>query len=121
MMMNGIKYYNIKEEIWLQIKGFPGYYINQFGQVKRRYKNGKELILKQHQNRDGYYRVKLFNKSIKKNYRVNRLILEVFTGTTNQVSHHIDNNRQNNNIWNLKWLTIKENNQPENRKQKVSD
>lgn len=120
-MMNGTKHYNITYEVWVKIPEFTNYYVSNMGRVKRIYKNGKERILRQHLCHNGYYRVKLCNNTIRKNYRVNRLVLQVFTGLTNEVSHHINNIRTDNHIWNLEWITSKQNNQPENRKQKVSD
>lgn len=115
-MLNGTKYFNMTYEVWVPALGFPNYYVNQFGDVKSVFHN-KEHILVQCCKWTGYLYVYPFNKG-KKNIRVNRLVLQSFTGKTGEGlhSHHIDKNKQNNCIWNLEWKDLKEHLQEHGKK-----
>lgn len=61
--------------------------------------------------RDGYSCVILSKEGNKKNYRVNRIVFEAFKGRIipNLVIDHIDGNKLNNNIDNLRQITTREN------------
>jgi hypothetical protein len=69
---------------------------------------GKELSAK---TRDGGYReVTLYASGKKTHCRVNRLVLEAFVGPgIGMVGMHLDDNRGNNNLKNLRWGTCAEN------------
>lgn len=65
-------------------------------------------------DKDGYLYVKLYDREHKKykHCRIHRLVLENFDRMPKdekEECHHIDGNRQNNNIKNLKWVTRQEN------------
>lgn len=55
----------------------------------------------------GYLRVKINGKE----YRVHRLVAETFIPNKEHkpIIDHIDRNREHNDIWNLRWVTYKEN------------
>lgn len=110
------------KEIWRLIPGFEDqYYVSNKGRVKSisrkiRAKNGKfrvskEKILTQSINEKGYSRVYFVKngKTIAK--RVNRLVAKAFIPNPCNYSdvHHIDRNRQNNDVNNLKWMNHYEN------------
>jgi hypothetical protein len=93
--------------MWKQINGYENYEVSEEGQV-RNIKTGK--ILKAFE-RQGYMRVKLTKD--KKGYTasVHRLIAEAFISNPENKPFidHIDRNRNNNNILNLRWATSCEN------------
>lgn len=90
-----------------KIKGYPNYSINENGDVKR---YGR--ILKQRKiGGSSYFYVSLSKKSIVKNFYIHRLVLLTFVGkpTKGHECAHLDGNKFNNHISNLKWVTRKEN------------
>ena len=108
-------------EIWRPVWGYVGYYeVSNFGRVKSlsrkvwRGKKGFRLhrgrVLKP-KKRNKYWAVNLskdgeiFTKSI------HRLVLEAFVGSCpfNMMTRHLDGNRGNNNLSNLKYGTNSEN------------
>jgi hypothetical protein len=92
------------QEEYRKIKGYENYSVSNFGNVR----NEKTcLILKQHLH-NGYYRVEVQGKK----HLIHRLIAEYFIPNPNNKAYvdHIDNNRSNNRIDNLRWVTTSENN-----------
>lgn len=97
-------------EIWKKIDGFDKYYVSNLGRVKSSsYRNtGKEYILKQHTNKDGYKTVCImrgFKNS--KSYLVHRLVALAFIDNPNNYSDvdHKDRCRDNNSVDNLQWVS----------------
>lgn len=109
------------EEIWKDVVGYEGYYqVSNLGRVKSldRYVQrgqGTRLvhgrILNQAVNTNGYLRVILSRGNKTKNTLVHRLVAEAFIPNPEHaaVVDHIDNNRQNNSVSNLRWCTQSEN------------
>ena len=102
-------------EIWRDIKGYEGVYqISNMGNVKSlgNNKSRKEKVLKLAKNTNGYLKVNLYKDGKQKNYLIHRLVAESFIPKVEGKTHvdHIDSNRQNNNVNNLRWCTIVENN-----------
>ena len=85
---------------------------NKEGKV-RNMKTGR--ILKQHKTKIGYSQVTLSKYGIVKSFLVHRLVATMFIPNPNSYSDvdHIDRNRQNNSVENLRWLPH-ENNIPIN-------
>lgn len=101
-------------EEWRDIENYKGkYMISSYGRVKSlNYNNtGKEKILKQITDKDGYKYVRLSKNNKTKNERIHRLVAFNFLpniGNCQQVNH-IDGKKNNNRIENLEWVTPKEN------------
>jgi hypothetical protein len=96
--------------MWKIIKGYNNYILSSDGLVF----NLKKLkVEKQYINCDGYIHLKMYNNYGEgKNIRLHRILALAFID--NQYNKpcvdHIDNIRINNNLTNLRWCTIKENN-----------
>ena len=90
------------------IKDFPNYEVSNFGNVKNN-KTGK--VLKPGINSHGYYYVILCSDGNRYNKRIHKLVAEYFIANpyNKQCVDHIDNDRLNNNINNLRWASYQEN------------
>ena len=111
-------------EIWKDVKGYEGLYqVSNLGRVRsldRTVNSGiknnsnvlfKGRILKQYQKRNGYLQVTFTVNSKRKYVGVHRLVAETFIPNPDNKSqvNHIDENKTNNNVYNLEWCTPKEN------------
>ena len=95
---------NLKE-----IKDYPNYSLDlNNNEVYSNYKKG---YLKPNTHEKGYYEIHLCKNSKKKIFKLHRLIYEVYYGIIPDKMQvdHIDNNRQNNNIENLRLVTQSQN------------
>lgn len=93
------------QEEFRKLKLNENYSVSNLGNV-RNDKTGQ--LLKQYKNKGGYLSVSIPNK----NYRVHRLVGFAFIPNPENKPciDHIDNNRSNNNLNNLRWVTHTENN-----------
>ena len=110
-----------EKEIWKDIEGYEGLYkVSNMVRVKSveriRWNNGgyckvPERILKPGKDRCGYLYVILCKEGIKKKYYVHRLVAEAFIPNPDNLPqiNHIDENKENNHVDNLEWVTCKEN------------
>lgn len=100
------------EEIWKDIIGFEDYKISSFGNVKS-FKCGKEKLLKNNIDSNGYYYVSLCKEGKQKNIKIHKLVAIYFLNHQpcgmKKVVDHIDRNQLNNNIENLRIVTQREN------------
>ena len=113
----------MENKIWKKVKGFKGYEISEYGDVKSLsrikkigYKTeylSKEIILKQHKNTKGYFCVTLSKNGKVKKFQVHQLVAICFLNHTpnnyNNVVDHDDNDKENNHYKNLKIITQREN------------
>jgi hypothetical protein len=112
------------EEIWKDIPDYEGLYqVSNYGNVKSlsrkrlindkfRYTTKEKMLLQYNDNR-GYYRVKLYSNSNKKNYQIHQLVCMAFLNHipsgNRLVVDHIDNNKLNNRLDNLQIISNREN------------
>lgn len=104
------------DEIWKNIEGFPGYQVSSEGRVRsfRDYHGNiteDYKILKMLTNKDGYYELTLYTADRKKcTKRVHKLVANAFLGKRpNMVVDHINDNKLDNRITNLHYVTAEEN------------
>jgi len=85
------------------------------------YRIVKEKFLKKYEDKDGYIKVSLNKNAKSKAYAVHRLIARAFIPNPNNYPciNHKDENKQNNNVDNLEWCTVKYNNSYGIRLQKI--
>ena len=93
------------QEEYKVIEGFENYSVSNFGYVRNN-KNGR-LVKLNHIN--DYSIVNLSMNGKRYNKRVRFLVAEAFILNPNQYTHidNINNDRGNNNISNLRWITYK--------------
>jgi len=114
--------HNMNEEVWKGVKGWEDrYQVSNCGRVKSLervtvYKNGRKRkfpskILNPGIESSGYRIAILQNGIKKKSVRVHRLVAEAFLDNPNNYPevNHKDENKLNNHISNLEWMTFKEN------------
>lgn len=111
-------------EIWKDIPGYNGLYqVSNLGNVKRKQKtyfcgtrNNTKRVLEERliigDIARGYKRVGLYNNKKHKRFMVHRLVAQAFIPNPDNKPQidHIDGNRLNNTVKNLRWVTMKENN-----------
>lgn len=95
-------------EVWNKIDNFNNYEVSSFGNVRNK---SKKNILKQQKDKKGYFNISLTENSIKKTFKVHCLVFNSFNKKLDPklVIDHIDENKENNNISNLRLLTNREN------------
>lgn len=98
-------------ELWQPIDGYDKYEVSTFGRVRSNYKNGKTKTLSLRKNTNNYYQVSLCRDSYAKNFDVHRLVAQTFIPNPEgkKCVDHKNNNRLDNNINNLRWATVAEN------------
>jgi hypothetical protein len=110
-------------EIWKDVKGYENIYkVSNQGRIKsieryikhsdgRKPQYHKELIRKPQLSNKGYLNIRLSKENKLKSYLVHKLVAEAFIPNTDnkQQVNHKDGNKENNNDWNLEWVTNSEN------------
>lgn len=96
----------------LPIPEFPGYFISNVGEVYSELKGNLKLLKLNLNKRHGRFQISIKNNSgVRKTIAVHILVAKVFLGKRPigmQITH-LDNNRLNNHVTNLKYCTPKEN------------
>ena len=97
------------EEVWKDIAGYEGIYqISNYGKVKSLKNNKTRKLI---EDRDGYLWVALYKNKKQKIFFVHRLVAKAFieNKTNKPQVNHKDENKKNNIVTNLEWVTAKEN------------
>ena len=94
--------------MFVTIKDYPNYSINENGEVKSIYVS---KLLKPRTAGRGYFCYQLRNENGVKNEYIHRLVAKTFIPNPNNFPQvdHIDGNRANNNVSNLRWVSNYEN------------
>lgn len=106
--------YNMQDvEIWKDINGFEGcYQVSSMGKI-RSLKREDPTLIRYFISNSGYKRVNLFNSTTKKyrKFSIHRLVANAFIKNDRNlpVIHHINDNKLDNNVSNLMWVTYKQN------------
>lgn len=95
-------------EVWKKIKGYETYEVSTTGRI-RNIASGE--VLKTPLNTWGYPSVTLCGMWGRKNKTVHRIVAEAFIPNPNNLPevNHKDEDKTNNNVENLEWMTKKEN------------
>lgn len=106
-------------EIWIDIPNTSGnYQVSNYGKVKskaRTKSNGKGVVtiserhLIPRDNGFGYLSVMLYKDGKAKQHKVHRLVLLAFVGDNDLQCDHINGNRQDNRLVNLRYCTPRQN------------
>ena len=105
-------------EIFKDVKGYEGYYeISNLGRVRSTSYKGKR-ILKPAITKNGYLNVVFCINQKKEHKFIHRLVAETFIPNINNYStvNHKDENKLNNCVENLEWLSVEGNNRYSNSK-----
>lgn len=107
------------KEVWKDIPEFEGYYqVSNLGRVRslnRIIRDGrnkfKGSIMKLTLDKKGYLRVRFSKNNIKTSFKVHRLVARAFIPNSDNKPevNHKDLNKANNHIYNLEWISTKEN------------
>ena len=95
-------------EVFRSITEYDNYEVSNFGNVKNKQ---TARILKPGKDTHGYYFVNLCKNGKHKSFKIHRLIAIAFIDNPLNKPYidHINNQRTNNNLSNLRWVTSKEN------------
>ena len=104
----------VTEEIFIDIKGYEGHYqISNLGNVKSLKRNREKMRNPSIDKTKGYLRVCLYIAGERKSLYIHQLVAIAFLGHTpngnNMVVDHIDNDKTNNRLDNLKVISSREN------------
>ena len=100
----------IENEVWKDIDDYEGLYqVSNLGRIKRIYPY--EHLISNSKNSKGYYTVGFTKNNLRKNKMVHRLVAKAFILNPDNKKEvdHINTNRTDNRVENLKWVTHKEN------------
>jgi hypothetical protein len=103
--------------IWKQINTFPGYLVSDTGEVKStKYwgqfkRQNSEGLLSQRTYKSGYKFVNLYKEGHMYSVKVHRLVAQAFIPNPRNLPqvNHIDEDKGNNMVTNLEWVTAREN------------
>ena len=94
--------------MFVKLKKYPNYSINENGELKSIFVS---KILKPRKSKNGYFTYQLHQDEIVKNEYVHRLVAETFIPNPYNLPQvdHIDGDKSNNNVSNLRWVSQSKN------------
>lgn len=97
-------------EIWQPIPEFDGYEASNLGRI-RSLKQKNIRVLSVNLNQLGYHRVKVSLNGVEKQFCVHKLVAYAYLPNPNNYTEvdHLDKNKSNNTLSNLKWVSRSEN------------
>lgn len=98
-----------KMEQWIKIKGYEDMYeISNIGRVRSTSKN---IIMRPQIHYKGHLFLHLYKDKVYRKFFIHRLVADHFIPNPDnkEVVNHIDENKKNNNVSNLEWMTSGEN------------
>lgn len=110
-------------EHWKEIAGYEGLYqVSDQGRVKSLW-HGKEKILKPRKQNCGYLNVILYKDGHSKTITVHRLVATAFISNPSNLEtiNHKDEDKTNNTVSNLEWMSQRENNNYGTRNKRSSE
>ena len=95
--------------VWLPIKDYPNYEVSICGSVRN---FTTKRILKPGLSTNGYYSIVLCKNNIHKTHYIHHLVCKTFIPNVGNKKciDHVDSNRLNNTISNLRWASHQDNN-----------
>lgn len=109
---------NTSTPIWRQIPDYPNYYVSNDGRV---WSAISKKILKPQKDVKGYLRAEIRKDGKRSTIGIHRLVALAFIPNPNnyETVDHIDFNKGNNRIENLRWMDFDENTKRQKNTQKV--
>ena len=98
----------MEEELWRPVCNYENYEVSNLGRIR----NKKfDRIIKPFNHCNGYDLVDLANKGVGKTHTVHRIVANAWIPNTENKPQidHWDNNKKNNAVSNLSWVTALEN------------
>src|SRR5688572_17127783 len=99
-------------EEWRVAVGYSSYWVSSEGRVKSNFgRRTDPIVLRPARDTRGYLCVSLSGESGRKTRKIHQLVLEAFVGPRGsmQCTRHLNGDKQDNRLSNLRWGTIKEN------------
>jgi hypothetical protein len=99
---------NAPEEVWATVKQCPRYEVSTFGRIRNAKKG---TVRAPYLNSCGYERLRIQKKGDNVRFMIHRLVAEAFipNDEEKELIDHIDGDRTNNRVENLRWCTHSEN------------